>query len=424
MILVGNQRGGARDLALHLMKDENEHVAVHELRGFAAQTLMGALTEAYAVSRGTRCRQFLYSLSLNPPPRERVPVAAFEAAIERAERRLGLSGQPRAVVFHEKEGRRHAHVVWSRIDVSRMKAVQMSHDHDRLQAVSRELFLEHGWTMPEGLARSEGRDPRTFTLAQWQQARRADKDPRAVKTAFAEAWAISDSGPAFVHALAERGYRVARGDRRGFVAVDVQGEVYAIPKWAGLKTRQVRDRLGDEAALPGIAEVKRRLADEMLPRLGAFRDQLEAEAREQRAAFDQRRRDLVRRQRAERQSLKDRTERRSAAEAAARQARFRTGLGGLWDRLRGEHGRIRERNEREAEAARLRDRAERDALVFRHLDQRQRLTIFRLHVRQRHDEDRRALARDMDAFRAMRLPDHDPPAPRRPRRSRGPVPEL
>ena len=24
MILVGNQRGGAKDLALHLMKDENE----------------------------------------------------------------------------------------------------------------------------------------------------------------------------------------------------------------------------------------------------------------------------------------------------------------------------------------------------------------------------------------------------------------
>ena len=33
MILHGNQRGGARDLALHLLKDENEHVEVHELAG-------------------------------------------------------------------------------------------------------------------------------------------------------------------------------------------------------------------------------------------------------------------------------------------------------------------------------------------------------------------------------------------------------
>jgi hypothetical protein len=37
-----------------------------------------------------------------------------------------------------------------------------------------------------------------------------------------------------------RGYYLAQGDRRGFVAVDWQGEVYAIAKWAGVKTRDVR----------------------------------------------------------------------------------------------------------------------------------------------------------------------------------------
>ena len=31
MILVGNQRGGARDLARHLMKQDNERVEVHQL---------------------------------------------------------------------------------------------------------------------------------------------------------------------------------------------------------------------------------------------------------------------------------------------------------------------------------------------------------------------------------------------------------
>lgn len=41
MILVGNQRGGAKDLALHLMKDENERVEIHELRGFMSDDLMG-----------------------------------------------------------------------------------------------------------------------------------------------------------------------------------------------------------------------------------------------------------------------------------------------------------------------------------------------------------------------------------------------
>ena len=113
MILKGSQRGGAKDLALHLLKDENDHVRVHELRGFASDDLVGALNEAYAVSRGTKCQKFLYSLSLNPPQTEREGEEAFEAALTQAEDRLGLTGQPRAIVFHEKEGRRHAHAVWS-----------------------------------------------------------------------------------------------------------------------------------------------------------------------------------------------------------------------------------------------------------------------------------------------------------------------
>lgn len=66
MILVGNQRGGSKDLALHLMKDENERVVVDEIRGFASTTLNGAFQESYAISKATRCKQHLYSLSFSP----------------------------------------------------------------------------------------------------------------------------------------------------------------------------------------------------------------------------------------------------------------------------------------------------------------------------------------------------------------------
>ena len=47
MILVGNQRGGAKDLALHLLKQENEHVEVHEVRGFASQNLKDSCTTVF-----------------------------------------------------------------------------------------------------------------------------------------------------------------------------------------------------------------------------------------------------------------------------------------------------------------------------------------------------------------------------------------
>jgi Ti-type conjugative transfer relaxase TraA len=255
VILNGNQRGGANDLALHLMKAENERVEVHALRGFMSSDLLGAFNEMYAISRATRCTQFMYSLSLNPPKGESVSVADFERAIDQAEKRLGLTGQPRAIVFHEKNGRRHCHVVWSRIDITRMKAVQMSHDREKLTALSRELFLEHGWVMPRGLEIRGERNPTNYSHAEHQQAQRVGKHAGQVKAEIQTAWAQSDNRGALEVALAERGYVLAKGDRRDFVLVDRQGEVFSLPRMLGLKTREVRTRLGDGVDLPTTTQV-------------------------------------------------------------------------------------------------------------------------------------------------------------------------
>ena len=178
MILKGSQRGFGQELAAHLLNTrENDHVTLHELRGFSADDLYGAFREADAVSRGTKCRQYLFSLSLNPPASASVPVEDFEKAISRIERKLGFQGQPRAVLFHEKEGRRHAHVVWSRIDPDELKAINLSHFKRKLTTLSRELYLENEWSLPEGLKAHGGKSPLNFTLAEWQQTRRLDVDP-------------------------------------------------------------------------------------------------------------------------------------------------------------------------------------------------------------------------------------------------------
>jgi hypothetical protein len=112
MILKGNQRANGRELALHLLNvEDNEHAVIHELSGFLADDLIDAFKETEAISLGTQCKQYLFSLSLNPPKSAKVPVENFERVIGEIERRMGLSGQPRAIVFHEKKGRRHAHCV-------------------------------------------------------------------------------------------------------------------------------------------------------------------------------------------------------------------------------------------------------------------------------------------------------------------------
>ena len=76
-----------------------------------------------------------------------------------------------------------------------------------------------------------------FDLAEWQQAKRASKDARAIKRVFQEAWQCSDDADSFAKALKDKGYFVARGDRQRYVALDVHGEAYAIPKWTGLKVK-------------------------------------------------------------------------------------------------------------------------------------------------------------------------------------------
>ena len=102
MILKGSQRGGARQLATHLLKvDVNEHVEIHEISGFISADLDGALREIHSISQGTRCKQFMFSLSLNPPQSESVPVEYFEKALTDVEKELKLENQPRAIVFHE-----------------------------------------------------------------------------------------------------------------------------------------------------------------------------------------------------------------------------------------------------------------------------------------------------------------------------------
>ncbi|MEZ5896734.1 MAG: relaxase/mobilization nuclease domain-containing protein [Parvularculaceae bacterium] len=396
MILVGNQRGGGRDLAAHLLSTENDHVTVHEVRGFASDDVHGAFQEAYAMSKGTRCKQFLFSLSFNPPPRENVSTETFEDAIARAEAKLGLTDQPRVIVFHEKEGRRHAHAVWSRIDIEEMKAVQLSHSHRKLQDVSRELYLEHGWRMPGGLADKSRSDPRNFTLDEWQQAKRQGQDPRIVKTALQDAWSISDNKAALVHALRERGFHLARGDRRGYLAVDHNGEIYALPKWAGVKTKDVRTRLGEADTLPSLDDAKAQIAKDMQPTLNRWEQELAARLEAQQTRYETHKRGLIERQAEERQKLFDGIEERCIRETQARQERYRTGLAGFWDKLRGEHRRLREENEKDAYQALLRDRREKDDLIFSQLEARRALQdrhkqdVERLHEQQRGLADDRA----------------------------------
>ncbi|MEW8332584.1 MAG: hypothetical protein AB2692_16745 [Candidatus Thiodiazotropha sp.] len=403
MILKGSQRAGGTQLAIHLLRtDENEHVEVHELRGFMADNLRSAFKEIHAVSKGTRAKQPFFSLSLSPPPAERVPIEAFEAAIEQIERKLGLDGQPRAIVLHEKEGRRHAHAVWSRIDTAEMKAINLPYFKMKLKDVSRELYLAHEWKMPPGLADRKDRNPLNFSLQEWQQTKRAGLNPKDIKRIFQDCWGISDSRKAFEQALLSQGFVLARGDRRGYVALDYQGEVYAVSKYAGVRTKAVRERLGDPQTLLSVEQAKAQIADRMADKLRQHLKEIENDKQRLTASFEFKRLQFVERQRRERQQLEQMQSERWETETNTRAKRLAKGLKGVWHVLTGKQAKVRRQNELETLLAMQRDRIEKDDLIFKHIEQRQQLN-----ERQRSKQRRQTLIigelhQDIHQYREMK----------------------
>ncbi|SPH17901.1 hypothetical protein DEA8626_01429 [Defluviimonas aquaemixtae] len=268
MILKGSQRANGSDLAIHLMNGfDNERIEIAELRGSVADDLYGAFAEFEAVAAGTKADKYLYSLSINPP--EPLTRDQYLEAIATIEDRLGLGGQPRAVVFHVKPdengiGREHCHVVWSRIDLEAMKAIHMSHDKRRLMDCAVELAHRFDLELPPGLKaweekRYDTREKLDPTLAEKAQQDRTGITPEERRAEITQAYEQADSAEAFRAALEEKGYVLARGDRRGFVIVDRQCDVHSLTRYIkGHKAKDIKAKLAglDRDALPSVDEAK------------------------------------------------------------------------------------------------------------------------------------------------------------------------
>jgi len=305
MILKGNIRANGAELAIHLMKDENEHIEIVDLRGFAGDTLLDAFLKVQALSAATRCQKYLYSLSLNPPKGENATSDQFDDAIERSEETLGLGNQPRAIVRHTKEGRTHYHAVWSRIDSEAMKAIKLHYPKRKLNNLALEIFYQHGWEIPAGFLPGQEADPMNYTYLEYQEAKRGARDPKHLKHHIKTSWSNSDNRRSFEAALERGGLFLARGDRRGYVA-----------------------------------EVKAMVAERMTPKLQEYVADVTQAAQEDLQDFETQRTEMTEYHRAEREALQETQQSRWEAESAERANRFSSGLKGAWHRLTGKHAQI------------------------------------------------------------------------------------
>jgi hypothetical protein len=273
MIPFGSQRALGQDLATHLLNtQDNERMEVAQVRGAVARELHGAFAEWEAQAHTlTRCSNYLYSLSINPDQRQgRLTKEQYLDYIDRAENRLGLAGQPRAVVFHikkDKNGvpREHCHVVWSRIDAERGKARHMAFDHDKLMMVTREFARDHGLTLPDGYYRDKGQErPKKNRQLSLYEKNQQDKGGLSKEQHIAQvtaAWQKRDTPRAFVRSLEDMGYILATGTR-DYVLVDLYGNMNSLPKLIedkNVRIKQVREFLAKEFpkdSLPNVDEAR------------------------------------------------------------------------------------------------------------------------------------------------------------------------
>ena len=291
------------------------------------------------------------------------------------------------------------------INVREMKAITLSHYKRKLGDVSQELFLTHDWDMPEGFRDKTKRDPDNYSRAEAGQAKRLKRDPKATKAMFRQCWEQSDGLPSFAAALKEQGYLLARGDQRGFVAVDVVGKVWSLSRWCGVKPKELRARLGYEDSLPSIEEALLQLQDVAFsnPRLKPGNEIPDP-------GFAFKRAELIARQRKERVDLLKSQETRRIAELKARRARLPRGLSGIFSRMTGRHKDLLRQFESEAQGLVQRDRDEQQVLIDKHLTERRTLereTRLLGHVDDFHATLKSSLGQDL--HQSLELPPDDLP---------------
>ena len=260
MIIKGGQAGNVGFWSKHLQRDDtNTRAEVMEIKGLLAEDLPHALREMKAIADQSRSHgNFMYQANLNPEAHERLTPEQWEQAIDILEKKMGFEGHQRIVVEHEKYDRVHRHVIWNRVDVDTLKVADITGNFRKHMEAAREIEQALGLTPTPTPNRDREREP-TPELWEIRAAERSGIDPAEVCAEITELWRSTDSGKAFAAAVDERGYILARGDRRDFCIVDHSGDAHSLARRIeGAKAKDVRARMADidRDSLPTVREAR------------------------------------------------------------------------------------------------------------------------------------------------------------------------
>lgn len=187
--------------------------------------------------------------------------------------------------------------------------------------------------------------------------------PFSLRLSTDERARLSDNPRAFGQALRERGFWLAKGDRRVHVVLDYNGEVYALARQLDVKAKDIRARLGDGDDLQSVDETKALIGRRMTPAIRRHIEEARTRFHERSATFGHAKMQMTHAHRDARTKLDSRLQTEWQSETRDRAARLPTGMRGLWHRITGQYQAVRAANERDAALTRDRHGAMRQALI-------------------------------------------------------------
>lgn len=275
------QRRSHRYLINHLGNaSENEQVILSGSRGLFASSLAEAIEDLMLMTMGAICSKPLLHTSISPSVA--LSEGQWAAAWSVYEQEFNLANHAYVEVTHTKAGRSHRHRVYSRI-CDDQTAIDIRFNYLRQEKVAR--MLENGLNLPLTLGRfnravikrleQEGQG----AVAAWmieqeahlrqrpsavqsdkdtQQQKRSKVNIQQVRADLQTAWQVAIDAQDFLRLLLDRGYILARGNRRDYVVCDWTGNAHSPRRRLDVRARELRVFLGDliPEHLPTVDQVQ------------------------------------------------------------------------------------------------------------------------------------------------------------------------
>jgi hypothetical protein len=219
MIIKGAARGNARQLAEYLvgLRDNDRTEPFYNEGTTTPDDILQSLLDMEALGSLSKGEKTIYHAQISPGKKDSLEMSdeQYLRSIRILAEKLGFKDQPFVSRFHYKKDGVHLHVAWQRYSPEKKRLISDSKNYERHDKAREQMEIEFGH------ARTRGKDP---------------KHNEVQREAF-EAWQKTKTGPEFVDEMKQRGYTVAKSNRkRPFQVVDHEtGITYEL-------TRKLKDR--------------------------------------------------------------------------------------------------------------------------------------------------------------------------------------